>query len=281
MILVTGAGGKTGRAIVRALVARGTAVDAFVHREAHVAPLRALGARHVRVGSLDNYAALGEAVRGAEAVYHLAPNVSPDEFLFGQTVAAATHEANVRRLVFHSVLRPEIEAMPHHWEKARVEEMLAVSRLEVTVLRPTAYMQNLLQGWPAIVKDGVYRVPYSVEARISLVDLGDVAEIAARILCEKGHEGATYELVGTKPLSQVEVAETLADALGRPVRVAAESIEDWSARAKGLSDYARDALIKMFRYYDRHGLAGDPAVLRRLLGREPRTLSEFAASLRP
>jgi NAD(P)H dehydrogenase (quinone) len=277
MILITGAGGKTGRAIVRALVTRGAAVDAFVHRDGHVAPLRALGARYVRVGSLGDRAALLAAARAAEAIYHLAPNVSPDEFAFGQNVAAAAREAGVRRLVFHSVLLPKIEAMPHHWEKARVEEMLAASGLDVTVLQPTAYMQYLLQAWTGIVKDGVYRVPYSVEARISLVDLGDAAEVAARVLTEKGHEGAAYELVGTPPLSQIEVAETLSRALGRPVRAEAESIEAWSARTKGLSDYARDTLIRMFRYYDRHGLPGDLAALRRFLGREPTTLAEFAA----
>jgi NAD(P)H dehydrogenase (quinone) len=282
MILVLGAGGKTGRAVIRALVQRGAAVDAFVRRDRHGAALRALGVRTVRVGSLDDRAALAAAMRGADAVYHLAPNVSPDEFAFGQNVAAAAREAGVRRLVFHSVLLPRIEAMPHHWEKARVEEMLFASGLDVTVLQPTAYMQNLLQSWPAIVKDGVYRVPYSVEARISLVDLDDVAEIAARVLTEKGHEGATYELVGTAPLSQIEVAEILAQVLGRPVRAEAETVEAWSTRAKGLSDYARDTLIRMFRYYDRHGLAGTPKALRQLLGREPRSLAAFAArALRP
>lgn len=276
MILVTGASGKTGRAIMRALVRRGAAVDAFVHREGHIAPLKALGARYVHVGRLDDQTALARAARHVGTIYHLAPNVSPDEFLFGQSVAGAAKEAGAR-LVFHSVLLPKIEAMPHHWEKARVEEMLSASGLDVTVLQPTAYMQNLLQAWPAITRDGVYRVPYSVEARISLVDLDDVAEAAARVLTEPGHEGATYELVGTNPLSQIEVAEILAKALGRPVRAEAESVGAWKARAAGMNGYARDTLAKMFRYYDRHGLAGDPAALRRLLGREPATLDRFAA----
>ncbi len=279
MILVTGAAGKTGRAIVRALVRRGAVVDAFVRRDGHTAPLRALGARYIRVGNLDDRAALTVAMRGADAVYHLAPNVSPDEFLFGRTVATVAQDAGAGRLVFHSVLLPRIEAMPHHWEKARVEDMLLASGLKVTVLQPTAYMQNLLQSWPSITRDGVYRVPYSVEARISLVDLDDVAEVAAQVLIEPGHEGSTYELAGTEPLSQIDVAKVLSHALARPVRAESEPVEAWEARARaaGMADYPRDTLAKMFRYYDRHGLAGDPAVLKKLLGRAPTTLGEFVA----
>ncbi len=67
----------------------------------------------------------------------------------------------------------------------------------MTILQPTAYMQNILAGWRSIVEDGIYRVPYPIDTRISLVDLRDVAEAAARVLTEDGHVGATYELVGT------------------------------------------------------------------------------------
>jgi len=279
VILVTGAAGKTGRAIIRALVRRDTVVDAFAYREAQIAPLRALGTRTIRIGNLDDRAALVTAMRGADAVYHLAPNVSPHEFRFGETVAAAAREAGIGRLVFHSVLLPRIEAMPHHWEKARVEDMLAASGLRVTVLQPAPYMQNLLQARGTMVKEGVYRVPYSVGARISLVDLRDLAEVAATVLLEPGHEGQTYELAGTPPLSQIEVAETMGRALGREVRAESEPVEAWEARARasGMGDYQRDTLAKMFRYYDRHGLAGDPAVLWQLLRRAPTTLAEFAA----
>ena len=93
----------------------------------------------------------------------------------------------MRRLVYHSVLHPQIEAMPHHWEKMRAEELLFAAGLDVTVLQPTAYMQNILAGWRDIVEAGIYRVPYPVESRISLVDLDDVAAAAALVLTQPGH----------------------------------------------------------------------------------------------
>ena len=279
MILVTGAGGKTGSAVIRALAARGEKVHAFVHREAHVAPARATGAHAVSVGSLDDSAAIAGAAQGAQAVYHICPNVSPFEVAFAHAVIDGIKRAGLKRFVFHSVLHPQIEAMPHHWVKMRVEEMLFASGLEVTVLQPTAYMQNLLAAWPAIASEGVYRVPYPAETRISLVDLDDVGEAAASVLTEPSHIGATYELVGTLPYSQIEAANIIAAALGRPVRVETESIEAWAARtrAAGMGDYQRETLAAMFRYYAWHGLAGNVNTLRWLLGREPTGLADFAA----
>src|SRR6266436_5661045 len=164
MILVTGAGGKTGKAVLKALVARGAAVRAFARSAAHHAALNAIGVHDVEVGEMDDPRAWSRAIRGTSAVYHICPNVSPHELPFakGLIAAAATH--GIRRFVYHSVLHPQIEAMPHHWAKLRVEELLFSSGLDVTILQPTAYMQNSLAEWDRMVGDGVYRTPYPVEA---------------------------------------------------------------------------------------------------------------------
>lgn len=277
MILVTGAGGKTGRAVVKALVAKGAAVRAFVHREQHVAALSALGASEIIVGSFEDALALGQATNGVRAVYHICPNVSPSEVAIGRSVVRAAVAFDVERFVFHSVLHPQIEAMPHHVAKLRVEEMVLESRLDATILQPTAYMQNILTGWRSIVEQGVFRVPYPVETRLSLVDLADIAEVAATVLTQPGYGGATYELAGSIPLSQTEVASTLGMALGRKVRAQAQTVEAWQAQATGLDEHARNTLARMLRHYARHGLMGNPNVLRWLLGRTPTTLAAFVA----
>jgi uncharacterized protein YbjT (DUF2867 family) len=281
MILVTGAGGKTGRAVVAALAARGAAVRALVHREEQAGAATALGAREVCVGPFDDAPALARAVAGASAIYHICPNVSPHEVAYAGAVVQAAVAAGVRRLVYHSVLHPQVEAMPHHWNKMRVEEMLFASGLDVTILQPTAYMQNILAGWREIAEAGIYRVPYPVESRLSLVDLDDVAEAAALVLTQQRHGGATYELVGTVPLSQIDVAQTLSEALDKPVRAVTEPVEAWEARARaaGMGDQQRETLARMFRYYARHGLVGNPRVLTWLLGRAPTTLGESLARM--
>jgi NAD(P)H dehydrogenase (quinone) len=214
MILVTGAAGKTGKAVIRAVAARGGEVRALVRRTAQAAEVVAAGACEAAVGAFDDPAALAHAASGATAIYHICPNVSPHEMSYAKAVVAAATAAGVRRFVYHSVLHPQIEAMPHHWAKLRVEEMLLASGLDVTVLQPTAYMQNVLAGWRSIAEQGVYRVPYPVETRISLVDLRDVAAAAALVLTEPGHAGATYALVGTM---RAKVAACCASSAG-PLR---------------------------------------------------------------
>jgi NAD(P)H dehydrogenase (quinone) len=279
MILVTGAGGKTGKAVIKALVARGATVRAFVRSPAHEATLKAIGVAEIVIGMMDDADSVAQAVRGAEAIYHICPNVSRHEVAFAKTLVAAATQLAVPRLVYHSVLHPQIEAMPHHWAKLRVEEMLFSSTLDVTILQPTAYMQNSLAQWNLMTREGLYRVPYPVETRLSLVDLDDVAAAAALVLLDAGHSGATYELVGTASLSQIEIAETFGRALNRTVLAEAECIESWDRRAggAGLDDHAREILIKMFQAYACDGLKGNPNVLGWLLGRPPNSLAAFAA----
>src|SRR2546423_14244485 len=130
MILVTGAGGKTGRAVIKALVARRASVRAFVRNAAHGTALRAIGVEDVVMGDRDDPLTLTQAMRDVAAVYHICPNVSPHEIVFGQAMIAATTSAGVPRFVYHSVLHPQIEAMPHHWNKMRVEEMLFSAKLD-------------------------------------------------------------------------------------------------------------------------------------------------------
>src|SRR5258708_18767204 len=122
MILITGAGGKTGKALIKAREARRQDVRALVHRQEQVASAKALGAKEVAVGSMDDPRVLAEAMSGASAVYHLCPNVSLHELSFAQAAVAAAAGAGIRRFVFHSVLHPQIQAMPHPWAKMRVEE---------------------------------------------------------------------------------------------------------------------------------------------------------------
>ncbi|HEX4407434.1 MAG TPA: NmrA family NAD(P)-binding protein [Xanthobacteraceae bacterium] len=276
-ILVTGAAGKTGQAVVKALVAKRASVRALVRRPERTTELQALGAADVSIGGFDDPDALRHATAGADAIYHICPNVSRDELRFAAALADAAEANGVGHFVFHSVLHPQIEVMPHHWQKMRTEEMLFTRRFALTVLQPTAYMQNLLGAWRAIIEDGVLRVPYPAAARISLIDLDDVAEAAAIVLTEPGHGGAIYELAGTPPLSQHEVAAAIGTAFGKTIRVEEESVAVWEARMQsaGMGDYERTTLAAMFRYYAAHGLIGNSNALSRLIGRAPSDLDGF------
>jgi uncharacterized protein YbjT (DUF2867 family) len=247
----------------------------LVHRPEQVAAVEALGAEAI-VGDMGDGATMDQAAQGVRAVYHICPNVNPDEVIIGQAVIGASQRAGVERFVYHSVLHPQVEAMPHHWLKMRVEELLFASGLDVTILQPAAYQQNVLAHWGRIVGEGVYQVPYPAETRLSLVDLEDVAEAAALVLTAPGHVGAIYELAGPEALAQTDVANILGQQLGRTVHAQAVPLADWElgARVGGLGDYQVETLLQMFRYYAAHGFCGNPNVLGWLLGR-PATM--FAA----
>jgi len=77
----------------------------------------------------------------------------------------------------------------------------------------------------------------------------------------------------------VQLAELLSQELGFTVRAEAVLLENWElqARKSGMDDYQVETLLKMFQYYEKFGLWGNPNVLRWLLGRDP---SDFTAFIR-
>jgi NAD(P)H dehydrogenase (quinone) len=274
MILVTGAGGKTGRVLIK-ILSKIESACGFVHREEQVSTMETLGAEKVFVGDLRDESAVRSAMQGAKAVYYICPNMSPDEVEIGTLVIGEAKRAGVEHFVYHSVLHPQTERMTHHWQKLRVEEMMLESGLPFTILQPAPYMQNLLAVWKSIVEEGELRVPYSIHAKFSFLDLEDLAEAARIVLTEPGHIHATYELAGTNPMSHAEVAEIFRRVLGRDVKAQKEDIKDWKKRVGGMSEYALENLVRMFEYYDRWGLAGNPNVLKWVLKREPTSWESF------
>lgn len=273
MILLTGAGGKTGRAMVKAL-SKAESVCALVHRQEQIPLLKSLGAEKVTLGDMRDDDAIRFVMQGVRAVYHICPNMSPDEVAIGKLVIGEARKAGVEHFIYHSVLHPQTEKMDHHWQKLHVEEMIFESGLPFTILQPAPYMQNLLVNWKSIIEEGVLRVPYSVSSKFSFVDLEDIAEAAKVLLTEPNHTNATYELAGTPPISHQEVAEIFGRVLKRYVRVEREELNDWRLRAQksGMNEYAVENLVRMFEYYDRWGLAGNSNVLRWILKREPVSL---------
>ena len=277
MILITGAGGKTGMTLIKRL-SKVESVYAFVHREEHVSVIKSLGAEKIIVGDLHDETAIRSAMQGARSVYHICPNMNSDEFVIGKLVINEARKVGVEHFLYHSVLHPQTEKMTHHWQKLRVEEMIFESGLPFTILQPAPYMQNLLAGWKSILEDGVLHVPYSVNSKFSFVDLEDISEVAKVVLTEPNHFNATYELAGTLPMSHVEVAKIFGRVLKRDVQAEKEEISDWRLRAErslGMSEYAIENLVKMFEYYNQWGLVGNPNVLRWLLKHEPNSLESF------
>jgi len=279
MILITGAAGKTGQAVIRALTRKGEQTRGMVHRVEQTELVRNAGARDIVIGDLLDREAIQKALVGADAAYLICPNVHPKEFEIAQGIIAAAKAADRPRIVYHSVMYPQIESMPHHWQKLRVEQQLIMSRLPFTILQPASYMQNILAYWDAIRQQGEYLVPYSIASIFSPVDLEDIAEIAGQILTNPGHDGSIYMLAGPQRISSLEMADLIAEFLGIKIKAKVQPLDSWIAIAKQdqMAPYSIDALVKMFNYYDRFGFAGSSGILEYLLGRPAAAFSQFLA----
>jgi len=277
MILVSGAAGKTGRAVISALVNQGKQVRGFSRNNRQAEELIKLGAAETFVGDLLKKEDILQATADITAIYHICPNVNAYEVAIGENMLQGAMLTNVERFVYHSVLHPQIEAMPHHWLKMRVEEKIFESGLPFTILQPAAYMQNLLGQLREITDLGVFKLPYGIKSKSSLVDLEDVAEVAAKVLIEPDHTGATYELVGSDFLSPTEISGIFSEVSGKEITAQEMTISEWREAAEnaGISSYAIESLIKMFEHYDQYSLRGNQNVLEYLLGRKPTSFFEF------
>lgn len=277
MILLTGAAGKTGKAILNTLLPHGVKVRALARSTRQVEELKAIGCKDIMIGDLRDEQSLDRAMEGVEKIYYICPNITPDEVQIGNTLISLAKKHSIERFVYHSVLHPQAEAMPHHWQKLRMEEALLESGLDFTILQPCAYMQNVLAGWSTIVENGIYSVPYAVSARLSIVDLVDVGAAAEVVLTQRIHSHAIYELAGPEALSQDEVAQILSAELGKPVRAISVDRGEWAenSRRAGLDERSIMTLLKMFEYYESHGLVGNANVMNYLLKRPATQFVEF------
>jgi uncharacterized protein YbjT (DUF2867 family) len=270
-ILVTGASGNIGSALVGALTARGAD-----YRIGTRTPQSFDAGRAVRF-DFDDPSTMEPALEGIDRVFILTPF---DPQLGERAVRAidAARRAGVRHVVRLSALRAEAEPdSARRWHRA-AERHLEASGLGWTILRPGSFMQNL-SGYlaPVIRKFGGLPLAFG-DARVGLVDTRDVGEAAAVVLTEPGHEGRAYALTGSKALTYDAVAETLSAAAGRTIRYIRVSPEEAAAGARGAGypEWLVSALLEMDA--DTRAGGGETVTqeLERLLGRPPRSLEEFA-----
>ncbi len=276
LILVTGAG-KTGKTITQALTAHGVDVRAIVQKDDQIADMKQAGAQEVFVSDLMDESTLNKAFFGSSAIYHVCPRMHPQEEEIGQLMIQLAEKNHLKHFVYQSVLHPQIEELPHHWKKMKVEAQLFRMNMPFTILQPAAYMQNVLDELDKTLKTGEYRIPYPRSSKISMIDLNDLAEVVVKVFSETGHENAIYELSSSETLSALDVASVAAAVTGKLILAGAYDRKKWEkdSRSAGLSDYAVDASLKLFQYYEENHFIGNPNQLTWLLGREPTTFEQF------
>jgi uncharacterized protein YbjT (DUF2867 family) len=212
-IVVTGATGNVGRPLVAGLLAEGARVRALTRN-----PAAASFRPGVAVTGGD-YAAPGtvaDAVRGADAVF---VNIGALREHAGELIAAA-RGTGVRKIVMLSSIAVRDQGdqvLSLGKQHKAVEDAVKAAGVDWTILRCGGFATNTL-AWAAGVRgEGVVRAPYG-EAALAPIAEQDIAAAAVRVLLDSGHSGQTYVLTGAESLTQIQQAEAIGKAIGRPVR---------------------------------------------------------------
>ena len=269
-LLLTGANGRTGRAVLQTMVRHGMPVRAFIRKAEQEGELRALGASECAIGDMSDAASIDAAVKGAGQILHIGPPMHPDELEISGRFIDAAKAHGVEQFIYYSVMHPLRREVRHHRLKLDAEEALIESGLPYTIVQPSRYMQHLTAIWPRVTTDGIHAMPFNVEGLYNVVDLDNLAEACAVIAASpENHLYATYELAGPEALSQTDMAAIISDVIGKPVRAEAVPLDvvEQKARSAGASDDRVEQMLIMNRHYDEHGFRGNPNVLEYLLGR--------------
>ena len=215
-ILITGATGNTGMAVVERLAHMDIPFRAMVHTPAKMNLVKK-GQAEIVAGDFNNAASLDRALAGIERVYLLSPP-SPDQFTLQTGFVDRAKKKGVKHIVKLSALGTAHDSpVGLLRDHARIEEHIKGSGIAYTFLRPHFFMENLLMNAGTVLKDNALYSPLG-EARISPISVQDIGAVAATVLTKDGHAGKVYTLTGRKAVSYAEIAWTLGDVLHRSVR---------------------------------------------------------------
>jgi uncharacterized protein YbjT (DUF2867 family) len=268
-ILVTGARGHVGRAVLNALVAAGQDVRA-ASRDATTLEVPD-GVAKVRA-DLEDPSTLDAALDGVRSVFLY---VRPSGI---DGLVKAAEAAGVRHVVLLSsgaTLEPKSAQSRIAKLHRVVEEALIAAPFAETLLNPGSFATNTL-GWRADVAEGVVRTPYP-DSRVGAIHERDIGDVAAKILTDGSHAGQALQLSGPSPISFREQAAVLADVLGRPLRVEELTPERAAARMTALGwppEVPPEVLRAMERTTREPSVVTD--VVREVTGTVPRTFRQWA-----
>jgi uncharacterized protein YbjT (DUF2867 family) len=160
---------------------------------------------------------------------------------------------------------------------AVVERHIRESGLPYTFLRPNLFMQGLLLMRSTIVaQDAIYAS--AGQARVSLIDVRDIASVAAHVLTEPTHVGKTYDLTGPEALTHTEIAGCLSETIGRPITyhdIPPEAMRQ-GLLGFGMPTWQADGLVEDYDHYRRGEAATVTTTVRDVTGHDPRTFASFA-----
>ena len=277
MILVTGATGKNGLEIIKRLSGRQERIRGMVRKESDNTKFTRRPNLEFVEANFDDAASLRKALSGVQRAFlvtNSSDKVEERQLRFVQIA----RESGVKHVVYLSQLHASSDSplrfLRYH---AAVEAALRTSGMSFTSLRPNLYMQGMLMIGKTIASEGRLFAPAG-NARVSVVDVRDVAAVAVTALTRGGHEGKTYDLTGPEALTHAQIAEQLSQALNRPVTFVdlAEKAFREGLRTLRMPDWQADGLVEDYAHYRRGEAADISSAVKDVTGVGPHPFSVFA-----
>jgi len=275
MILITGASGNAGRAVLDELSKLGAPFRAMYRSEEDAR--KAPAGTATIIADFADKDSLRRALAGVGAVYLVCSPI-PALVELESNVIDACNESGVKHLVLNSALgAADYPKSFPSWHR-KVEERLKASGLAYTIFRPNSFMQNIVAFYaPTIRQESAFYAAMN-GARISYLDLRDIAAtIAKALISPEAHFGKTYELNGPEAVTFTQLADRISRVCGRKVEFVdiPEAAQRKSMLDLGMPEWQVNALLELQQYYT-NGQGGEVTdVLPRLLGRPPITLDQF------
>jgi uncharacterized protein YbjT (DUF2867 family) len=275
MICVTGAGGTVGSELIKELELANSPFRAAYFSKKKAEAARAKGIDAV-IMDYNRPEMLREAFRGCDKLFLLGPNALNQSELERNAVEAAK-AAGVRHIVKQSVMGAVEESYSLAKVHRPVEKAIESSGLAWTFLRPNSFMQNVVTYMGATIKAEGAFYSASGQAKISHVDVRDIAAVAVNVLTGSNYEGKAYTLSGPEALTYDELASELAKALGRPISHINLSPSDLKSGmlAEGMPEAISDRMLDLERYFREGRASHITSDIKRVTGREPRRFAEY------
>jgi uncharacterized protein YbjT (DUF2867 family) len=272
MVLITGASGTVGRAVLEQVARSGQKYRAMYRSKGDAA--KAPTGTETVIADFSDKSSLASALRGVESVYLVCSPI-PDLVQLETNVIEASESAGVQRIVLNSGAGDYQKSFPS-WHR-KVEDKLKSTKMKHCILRPNSFLQNVLTYYaPSIRTQGAFYGSYG-NARISYLDVRDIAVVVAKALLGGQHDGKTYELTGPEALTCAEVAEKISRHAGIAARYVDIPVEAQRKAMldQGMPNWQVTALVELQEYYTGGKGGAVDSVLQELLGRAPITMDQF------
>ncbi len=263
IILVTGATGRQGGAVLRHLLAAGRRVRALSRNPEgpEARKLEEIGAEVAggEMGDPDSLRAVLNGVRGVFSVQNFWEHGAAEEVREGTNLAQAAKEAGVAHFVYSSVGGAERHSGLAHFEsKWQIEESIRSLQLPSTIFRPVYFMENLAAPQTANeIDQGVLRMGLEPDVKLQMIAVEDIGRFVARAFDDPGTWlGQAVEIAGDA-LTGPEIGQALSTATERVVRYEQIPMD----QLVGINP----EMAKMYEWFNRAGYRADIPALRRVL----------------